>query len=128
MGVELNHCAVYGYRLDGEFPWDKMYREDEYDDEFADKLMREYGDTDAEKGDFVLFQDPRAGDYIVAGIVHFVTDSVRWNGPPRIGPIALEEPGPAKVQAMEEIIDEELSDFVERKTEEPEHIVFTHNH
>lgn len=128
MGVELQHCAVYGYQLDGRFPWDKMYREDEYSKDFVNKLMTEYRDHDAEKGDFVLFQDPRADRYVIVGIVHFLTSSVRWDGPQEIPPTVMEEPEPAKVQAMEEIIDEELSDFVERKTEEPKHIVFTHNH
>lgn len=128
MGVERNHCAVYGYQFEGRFDWDRMYDGDEYDKNLVNKLM-DYGDTDAEKGEFVLFQDPRGRNYVVAGIVHFVTDSPRWNGPPDIGPVVLDEPDPAEVEAMDEIINEEFpSDMVERKHEEPQHIAFTHNH
>lgn len=127
MGVELQHCAVYGYRFDGRFPWDRMYAEDVYDDELVSRLM-DYGDHDAERGDFVVYQDPRGGEYLIAGIVLFLTDSVRWNGPQQIEPTVMEEPAAARVDEMEAVIDEEFpSELVERKTEEPEFIVFTHN-
>jgi len=125
MGVELHHCAVYGYRFEGEFPWDKMYENGE--NEKADRLMMDYGDTDSEPGDFVLFQDPRGNQYVIAGIVHFLTDSNRWNGSQTIEPTVMEKPAPELIEAMEQTIDIEFDGFVERKTEEPEHIVFTHN-
>lgn len=124
MGVELQHCAVYGYRFDGRFPWDEMHRND--NGELADRLM-DYDDHDAEEGDFVLYQDPRGGDYCIAGIVHFLTDSTRWHGPQHIDVTVMEEPAEELVEAMEQTIDEEFGDYVERKTDEPEHIVFTHN-
>lgn len=124
MGVELQHCAVYGYRFDGRFPWDKMYREGNGDK--ADRLM-DYRDHDADPGDFVLYQDPRGGDYCIAGVLELLTDSIRWDGPQKIPPTPLDEPHPTVVEAMEQTIDEEFGDYVERKTNEPEHIVFTHN-
>lgn len=124
MGVELQHCAVYGYRFEGSVPWDKISRERGHDE--FDRLY-EYSDHDAEPGDFVFYEDPRADRYVIAGIVHFLTDSTRRNGPQTIEPTAMEEPEPAKVQAMEEIIDDLYGEFVTRKTDEPEHIVFTHN-
>jgi hypothetical protein len=126
MGVELQHCAVYGYRFDGRIPWDKMYREDEYDDDHVNRLM-DYGDHEASKGDFVLYQDPRGDNYLIAGVVHFLTDSTRWNGPQIIEPTVMDEPEPALVEAMEQTINEEFPEYIERKTDEPEHIVFTHN-
>lgn len=124
MGVELQHCAVYGYRLDGSVPWGEINRErghDEYE------RLYQYNDHDAEQGDFVFYEDPRGNRYTIAGIVHFLTDSTRWNGPQHIEPTVMEDPDPVLVEAMERTIDEDFGEWVERKTDEPEHIVFTHN-
>lgn len=126
MGVELQHCALYGHRFEGRFPWDKMYRDDDISDERVERLMDEYGDHDASEGDFVLYQDPRAHDYCIAGIVHFLTDSTRRSGPQVIEPTVMKKPDPVLVQAMEETIDQDFHE-VERKTDEPKHIVFTYN-
>lgn len=124
MGVELQHCGVYGYRFEGRVPWDDISRERGH--EAFDRLY-DYCDTDAETGDFVFFQDPRYKEYAIAGIVQFLTDSVRWNGPQQIDVTVLEEPDSVLVEAMEQTIDAEFGEFLTRKSDSPEHIVFTHN-
>ena len=123
MGVELQHCAVYGYRFEGRFAWDKLYTTGNSDR--ADRLMG-YSDHDADQGDFVLYQDPRGEEYCIAGILHFLTKSTRYSGNRVIDPIVMEDPDPVLVEAMEQTIDADFHE-VERKTDEPEHIVFTHN-
>lgn len=124
MGVELQHTIVYGYRFDGVFHWDEMIQNGEQ--ELADKLM-DLSDHSADENQFVLFQDPRGHDYVIGGICIYQSDSTRWSGPQTIPVIPLKEPDEILVEAMEQTIDEDFGEYVERKTEEPEHIVFTHN-
>lgn len=124
MGVELQHCAVYGYRFDGRINWDEVEREEGY--EKFEKLY-DYSDHDASQGDFVFYQDPRGGQYSIAGIVHFLTDSTRWSGPQIIEPTVMNRPDDVLVEAMEQTIDVEFEPYLSRATDEPEHIVFTHN-
>lgn len=124
MSVELYHCAVYGYRFDGRVPWDKISREKGHEE--FDRLYT-YSDTDATPGDFIFFQDPRGGRYAIAGILHFIIDSTRRNGPQQIDVTVMDTPDSTLIEAMEQTIDEDFTDYIERKTQTPQHIAFTHN-
>jgi len=131
MGVSRQHCLVYGYSFEGRFPWDKMHRmvdEGEMREEKLDFLFGRAHRMNSEESEFYIFQDPRGSSYVIAGIVQMITDDARWNGVQSIEPTVPEIPPEEKVEEMEQSIDEYFDeDFVQKKTEEPEHIIFTHN-
>lgn len=118
MGVELQHTILYGY----EFDYDDLPNNYAVPDTFYDR----YHDHKPDEEDFVICADGRAGEYCFAGIVEYMSDSVRWNGPQCIPPHRLDEtPNATLVEAMNRTIAEEFP--MEPLHDNPEYIVFTND-
>lgn len=113
MGVELQHCVLYGYEM-------PIMDYEDYSDH------RDHDPIDVtDEPQFFVLQEPRAHEWCYAGVLQYRSESTRWNGTPSIGPLTIEEPSTEKIIEMERIITGELP--ADPLHDQPEHYVFTHN-
>lgn len=115
MGVERQHCILYGYRFD----YDELSSEKMESSPLVDNRNHR-----AERGDFVVLGPGRGGSTIKAGIVIYQSDSTRWDGAQTIPLHVIEDLTVAEKnliklgQKMEQIEAEPID-------KEPKHLVFT---
>lgn len=122
MGVERQHAVVYGYIVD--------VTKEASDSAAATANGKStdpylsYPEEDADPGEFVTLT-PNYGrcDELVAGVLSFITDSTRWEGPQELPLQRLEQPDPATLEAIDETI-EELA--VQPRHPDPAFITLTH--
>lgn len=112
MGVERQHCILYGYR----FNYETVNLESE--------PFLSHRNHKAERGDFVTLGPGRGGSTVKAGIVIYQSDSTRRSGAQdiplyAIEDITVEQENLIKLGRKVEQIDADPVD------EKPKHLVFT---